>query len=376
MDRDHPTEMIPMPAVSEFEVVLRGYDRTQVRETVERLAADVRIALTDRDAAVSRSSDLASQLSAVHAEMESLRRKLATAPTPTYETMGERIANMLRLAEEEAAEIRRTAHTDAAAMREEIQGLHERASAQVKQSAENSERMHAAAERDTTTLTERASTKAKTLVADAERTAAGLVRDAEATRDRIASQSEQRAKRADEDFEISLRARRTETGRVEAERLRTSTEDANRRVVEAKATAHELVAAAQARHTQILTEAEQQRQQIDALRRQAFHQLRQVRDLLADLPPETAPEKAGAAAVAPRPGTGTPGTGTPGTGPSATAQQPANAPSTTSPTKGGTGSGPPPPPTAPVSAQTAVQAPSDAAAKSADHGSKSPPRRG
>jgi 16S rRNA processing protein RimM len=34
-----------------FDVVLRGYDRSQVAETIERLEADFRIALADRDAA-------------------------------------------------------------------------------------------------------------------------------------------------------------------------------------------------------------------------------------------------------------------------------------------------------------------------------------
>jgi hypothetical protein len=62
-----------------FDVVLRGYDRSQVADTIERLEADFRIALADRDAAVSRSADMAGQVSALHGEIESLRRKAATA---------------------------------------------------------------------------------------------------------------------------------------------------------------------------------------------------------------------------------------------------------------------------------------------------------
>ena len=52
-----------------FDVVLRGYDRNQVAETIERLEADFRIAIADRDAAVARSADLASQLSTLVPEM-------------------------------------------------------------------------------------------------------------------------------------------------------------------------------------------------------------------------------------------------------------------------------------------------------------------
>ena len=76
-------DLLPMhEAQHSFDVVLRGYDRSQVADTIERLEADFRIALADRDAAVARSADMAGQLSALHGEIESLRRKAATAIGP------------------------------------------------------------------------------------------------------------------------------------------------------------------------------------------------------------------------------------------------------------------------------------------------------
>src|SRR3954452_2647052 len=115
-----PRRDLPMhEAQHSFDVVLRGYDRSQVAETIERLEADFRIAIADRDAAVSRSADLASQLSALHGEIESLRRKAATAAAPTFENMSERISHMLRLADEEATDIRAAAERDAQAVREQ-----------------------------------------------------------------------------------------------------------------------------------------------------------------------------------------------------------------------------------------------------------------
>src|SRR3954464_3583108 len=102
-----------------FDVVLRGYDRSQVADTIERLEADFRIALADRDAAVARSSDMSSQLSALHGAVGALRRKAATGTPPTFENISERIQHMLPLAEEEAAEIRRAAEIDAQAVREQ-----------------------------------------------------------------------------------------------------------------------------------------------------------------------------------------------------------------------------------------------------------------
>src|SRR6059058_4055941 len=88
-----------------FDVVRKGYDREQVHETLAGLDADLRVALADRDAAVARSADMARQLQALHGEAEQLRRRAASASAPTFENMGERISNMLQLAEDEAAEI-------------------------------------------------------------------------------------------------------------------------------------------------------------------------------------------------------------------------------------------------------------------------------
>src|ERR671920_758489 len=117
---DPRRELLPIhEAQHTFDVVLRGYDRSQVADTIERLEADFRIAIADRDAAVGRSADLASQLSSMHAEIDSLRRKAATASAPTFENISERIQHMLQLAEEEAGEIRRAAELDAQAVREQ-----------------------------------------------------------------------------------------------------------------------------------------------------------------------------------------------------------------------------------------------------------------
>src|SRR4051812_49609165 len=97
---------LPMrEAQHSFDVVLRGYDRSQVADTIERLEADFRIALADRDAAVARSADMAGQLSAPHGEIEALRRQGPPAPAPTVEKISERIQHMLQLAQGEAREI-------------------------------------------------------------------------------------------------------------------------------------------------------------------------------------------------------------------------------------------------------------------------------
>lgn len=308
MDRDQPTEMIPMPTMSEFEVVLRGYDRAQVRDTVERLEADVRIALTDRDAAVARSSDLASQLSAVHAEMESLRRKLANTKAPTYETMGERIANMLRLAEEEAAEIRRNAHSDVAGMREQAQSLHQRAVADQQRAAGEAQKLRGSAQTEAASTTDKSRRQAEATVGEAESRAGRLRSDADraaaatttrakaaadrmlaeatAARDRMLAEAEQRSKQAEHDFEVGLRARRAGTTQEITEQRRGAAEEAERRVSEAKAAAEALVAAARKAAAEREAAADAELRRIEDLRQNTISQLRAVRELLTRLPPE------------------------------------------------------------------------------------------
>src|SRR3954462_10512007 len=134
-----------------FDVVRRGYDREQVAETLAGLDADLRVALADRDAAVSRSAAPARQLQALHGEVEGLRRRAASASAPTFENMGERITNMLRLAEDEAGEIRRSAQEQAGALQAAVAGeaeaLRERIAGEERALGERSAASRAEAER-------------------------------------------------------------------------------------------------------------------------------------------------------------------------------------------------------------------------------------
>src|SRR5829696_27120 len=105
-----------LPLGSTFDVVRRGYERGQVDEHLDRLDADLRILAADRDAAVARASELAKQLENQRAQLivnERELARLAAMPT-TMEGMSERLQRMLRLAQEEATEIRAQAEADAA----------------------------------------------------------------------------------------------------------------------------------------------------------------------------------------------------------------------------------------------------------------------
>jgi DivIVA domain-containing protein len=95
-----------------FDVVLRGYDRRQVDDYLDRVEA----ALNDADA---RHAEAAQRLTALEAQVVDMHERLADAerraegrPEPAP-VAGDRIAAMLRLAEEEAAAIRDAAKQDA-----------------------------------------------------------------------------------------------------------------------------------------------------------------------------------------------------------------------------------------------------------------------
>src|SRR5215212_4924347 len=219
-----------------FDVVLRGYDRSQVADTIERLEADFRIALADRDAAVARSADMSSQLSALHGEIEALRRKAATGSAPTFENISERIQHMLTLAEEEAGEIRRAAETDAMAVREQT-SAEERALLE----------RHAAGQAEVERMLAEARQNAEQIAAKAQLRADELVGKAQERVARLDAESQARRAKVEEDFDIALRARRAEAARIEEDRERVSTEAARQRIAAAEQHAAQLVAEAEAK---------------------------------------------------------------------------------------------------------------------------------
>src|SRR3712207_6114000 len=183
---DPRRDMLPMrEAQHSFDVVLRGYDRYQVAETIERLEADIQVALADRDAAMSRSSDLAGQLSALHGEIDQLRRKAASSGPTTFENLSERIQHMLRLAEEEAAEIRRSAEQEAEALREhtaaEERAMHERHAA----GQAEVDRMIAEARQNAEQIASKAQIRADELVTKAQEKVARLDAESQARRAKV-----------------------------------------------------------------------------------------------------------------------------------------------------------------------------------------------
>ncbi|MBK5307183.1 MAG: DivIVA domain-containing protein [Frankiaceae bacterium] len=112
MDDDQLVPLSDDDQPNGFDVVLRGYDRRQVDDYLDR----VETALNEADARhaedAGRLAALESQVTDMHERLADAERRAAGRPEPAP-VAGDRIAAMLRLAEEEA-ESMRTAATDEA----------------------------------------------------------------------------------------------------------------------------------------------------------------------------------------------------------------------------------------------------------------------
>ena len=93
----------------DFDVVMRGYDREQVRERVLALAGELQTAEEARLRSMGEAGALREELAAA-------RARLSGEAAPTYADLGERVTGILQLAAEEAAQLREEARAEAEAM--------------------------------------------------------------------------------------------------------------------------------------------------------------------------------------------------------------------------------------------------------------------
>src|ERR1700745_2513285 len=146
-----------------FEVQMRGYSRRQVDEFIARCRSQIR--------------DLEQRLARALDDGEGMKRELATtrqqAPgaKPAHEEVSERIAQILKLADDEARSQKSKAHEDIARQRNDAQTEAEKIRTEAREQAE---RMLTAAQQQA----ERAITSAR---AEAEKTVTGARNEAEKT---------------------------------------------------------------------------------------------------------------------------------------------------------------------------------------------------
>ena len=186
-----------VPLHQPFETSLRGFDRRQVLEHLESLDGRIAMVIADRDAALAQVADLSKVLDHLRSEselLEHLRREADKAASQVEHLLespmaqaNARIQRIMRLAEEEAAELKANAEKEATAQRalaeQEVTELRARADQEIA-------RLRARANSETQSLFEHTKQHCDQLEADslrrqelAEQDAAQAIaqRDSEAT---------------------------------------------------------------------------------------------------------------------------------------------------------------------------------------------------
>ncbi len=167
MTNDPSNQVLPLEAEGVqpgFDIVLRGYDRGQVDRQVGWL--EEQLGATDRQVQALTEAVRRAEHDTVEArrQAEKSASELARG-RPTFEALGERIATMLRLAEEEAEEYRRTGRADIERARGEW-------ATELAASQHALEEQRRAAEKQVEALVAQARHDAERIVTDARRSAA------------------------------------------------------------------------------------------------------------------------------------------------------------------------------------------------------------
>ena len=291
-----------------FAVVMRGYDREQVNNYFKRTDADLRVLAADRDAAAANARELASHLVEAREEIESLRRevdRLAVPPT-TAQGMSERISRMLQLASDETSEMRAQAEAesaellslarqDAAAAREEAD--QDAADTRAAANADAERIRSEAAEYDRETRE-----RVDTMVRDTEKRRTAMeaehvstmdaakaeceriIAAAHAEAEELALRADQSRERAQNDFEVSMAARREKLV-SEMEHLEATTrEEARQHLEVTHANADRLRQHAQSVATERVIRAKESVEQVRLLRMRMLSAISEIREELAEVP--------------------------------------------------------------------------------------------
>ncbi|MFI7463824.1 hypothetical protein [Nonomuraea sp. NPDC049646] len=213
-----------------FEVVMRGYNRRQVHDYMIRTRNQIR----DLEERLARAIDQAEQ---GRVELAEARRRMVEAPQ-SYEDLSPRLAQILKLGEEEAAAKRADAEAEATAVRESARAEAERL---VTTSRETSDKMLTSAQ------------------AEAERRVAEATQAAERMLAQAGADAEEQLGSARSEAESLLRDAHAEAERV----VGGAQAEAERMMAAANAQAEQLVAGAHAEAESMLAAARQRTASLD-----------------------------------------------------------------------------------------------------------------
>ncbi|MET3805095.1 cell division septum initiation protein DivIVA [Nakamurella sp. UYEF19] len=244
-----------LPAQAPFDLVRRGYSPEQVTSHLERLEYDLRITTANRDATNQRLTELGAQLAAAQAEADTLRSQLdrsALEPV-SMANLSDRMQRMIRLAEEEASEIRARAETDADRLRGQLEtSLGEAAQARAAFDAERERTRKQLAEQVHGLIAE-ATAEAEDTRNQAQEEASRLLQDANAEAERTVTQAREQAEQ-----ELAEARAMAEQEKAEAHRV------AQQELAEARANAENTTNLANAASATLTSETAAERDRLDA----------------------------------------------------------------------------------------------------------------
>jgi cell division septum initiation protein DivIVA len=237
-------ELVPLR--TDFDVVVRGYRRGQVRRYVRAIEEDLRLVTADRDANASLAESLAAEIEQLRAHNARLTHQVdQMSRTPiTPDAVPPRLRRMVEMAKEEAAEI--TARAQAAA--EHSWAVAEEAAGRLR-----ARYADALAEMDRTRR--EMEVEHKTLLQQARVDAATMTTEADRHRTELDAQAAKRRARVEADFEVAMARRRSEAMREVAEHRVAAQEEASRLVGEATTESTRLVEEATTESTRLVEEA-------------------------------------------------------------------------------------------------------------------------
>jgi cell division septum initiation protein DivIVA len=237
-------ELVPLR--TDFDVVVRGYRRGQVRRYVRAIEEELRLVTADRDANASLAESLAAEIEQLRAHNARLTRQVdEMSRTPiTPDAVPPRLRRMVEMAKEEAAEI--TARAQAAAE-------HSWAVAQEAAGRLRARYADALAELDRTRR--EMEVEHRTLLQQARADAATMTTEADRHRTELDDQAAKRRARVEADFEVAMARRRSEAMREVAEHRLAAQQEASRLVAEATTESTRLVEEATTKATAMVDEA-------------------------------------------------------------------------------------------------------------------------
>ncbi|MFI7615971.1 hypothetical protein ACIBP6_32600 [Nonomuraea terrae] len=224
-----------------FEVVMRGYNRRQVHDYIIRTRNQIR----DLEERLARALDQAEQ---GRIELAEARRRMVETPQ-SYEDLSPRLAQILRLGEEEAQAKREDAEAEAAALREAAKTEADRL---LTSSRETADKILTSAQAEAERRVGEATQAAERMLAQAGADAEEVQRESRAEAEHLLSSSQAEA-------EHVLSSARTEAEQL----LQSANAQAEQLVTGAHAEAEQLVTGARAEAEQMLAAAQQRTAVLD-----------------------------------------------------------------------------------------------------------------